>query len=115
MDHPIPNDLSREVASLVAGSLSPIMEIVKELQATMKEVIRKVDEDHQLLLNIQSDLRGRDDRDWLITTVRMQSERVTNLEIKLNVANRTTAKSVANKWSENAAEVFYALHEKLVE
>lgn len=39
----------------------------------------------------------------------------TNLEIKLNVANRTTAKAVANKWSENAAEVFYSLHEKLVE
>ena len=39
----------------------------------------------------------------------------TTLEIKLNVANRITAKAVASKWSENAAEVFYSLHEKLVE
>ena len=39
----------------------------------------------------------------------------TNLDIKLNVANRTTAKSVANKWSENAADVYYSLHEKLNE
>lgn len=39
----------------------------------------------------------------------------TALEIKLNVANRHTAKLVYNKWEDKAAQVFYTLHELLID
>lgn len=39
----------------------------------------------------------------------------TMLEIKLNVSNRHIAKLVYNKWEEKAAQVFYSLHEQLVD
>lgn len=39
----------------------------------------------------------------------------TTLEIKLNVANRHTAKLVYNKWEEKAAQVFYSIHEQLID
>ncbi len=37
------------------------------------------------------------------------------LELKLNVANRQTAKWVFDKWDEKAAQVYSALHELLIE
>ncbi len=37
------------------------------------------------------------------------------MEMKLNVANRKTAKSVAGKWEKNAAEVYSSVFEKLVD
>ena len=39
----------------------------------------------------------------------------TTLEIKLNVSNRQTAKAVYNKWEDKAAQVFYSLHEQLID
>lgn len=39
----------------------------------------------------------------------------TTLEIKLNVANRHTAKSVYEKWKDKAATVYSALHEALID
>ena len=37
------------------------------------------------------------------------------LEIKINVSNRHTAKLVYNKWEEKAAQIYYSLHEQLIE
>jgi hypothetical protein len=37
------------------------------------------------------------------------------LDIKINVSNRHTAKLVYNKWEENAAKVYYSLHEQLID
>ena len=39
----------------------------------------------------------------------------TALEIKLNVSNRHTAKTVLSKWDEKAAQVYYALYEMLID
>lgn len=39
----------------------------------------------------------------------------TTLEIKLNVANRNTAKSVYSKWEEKAAQIYGHLHEELID
>ena len=39
----------------------------------------------------------------------------TMLEIKLNVSNRYIAKLVYNKWEEKAAQIFYSLHEQLID
>lgn len=39
----------------------------------------------------------------------------TTLEIKMNVANRTAAKNVYKNWEDKAAQVFYTLHELLVD
>ncbi len=39
----------------------------------------------------------------------------TTLEIKLNVANRNTAKSVYEKWSKKASQVYRFLHEELID
>lgn len=39
----------------------------------------------------------------------------TTLEIKLNVANRHTAKSVYEKWKDKAAQVYYTLHDVLID
>ena len=39
----------------------------------------------------------------------------TMLEIKLNVSNRHVAKLVYNKWEEKAAQIFYSLHEQLID
>jgi hypothetical protein len=39
----------------------------------------------------------------------------TALEIKLNVANRNTAKMVYNKWENKAAQIYGFLHEELID
>lgn len=39
----------------------------------------------------------------------------TTLELKLNVTNRETAKAVYNKWEEKAAQIYYFLHEELID
>lgn len=39
----------------------------------------------------------------------------TTLEIKLNVANRSTAKAVDSKWAEKAAQIYGYLHEELID
>lgn len=39
----------------------------------------------------------------------------TVLEIKLNVSSRHTAKLVYNKWEEKAAQIYYLLHEQLID
>ena len=39
----------------------------------------------------------------------------TALEIKLNVANRNTAKMVYNKWEHKAAQIYGFLHEELID
>lgn len=39
----------------------------------------------------------------------------TTLDLKINVANKEIAKSVANKWNENAAKVYTLLYEQLVD
>jgi len=39
----------------------------------------------------------------------------TALELKLNVASRHTAKLIHNKWNEKAAQVYYLLHEQLID
>ncbi|MCL2797752.1 MAG: DUF4364 family protein [Firmicutes bacterium] len=39
----------------------------------------------------------------------------TALELKLNVSSRHTAKLVYNKWEEKAAQVYYLLHEQLID
>ena len=39
----------------------------------------------------------------------------TTLEIKLNVANRNTAKMVYNKWEDKAAQIYGYLHEELID
>jgi len=39
----------------------------------------------------------------------------TALEVKFNVATRHTAKQVYNKWDEKAAQVYYLLHEQLID
>ena len=39
----------------------------------------------------------------------------TTLEIKLNVANRNTAKQVYEKWENKAAQVYGKLHEELID
>lgn len=39
----------------------------------------------------------------------------TSLDIKLNVANRLTAKSITKKWESTAGEVLYAILDKLVD
>lgn len=37
------------------------------------------------------------------------------LEVKINVSNRQNAKLVYNKWEEKAAQIYYSLHEQLIE
>ena len=37
------------------------------------------------------------------------------LEIKLNVSGRCTAKSVARKWDEKASQIYFLLHEQLID
>lgn len=39
----------------------------------------------------------------------------TTLEIKLNVANRNTAKAVCSKWEAKAAQIYGHLHEELID
>jgi hypothetical protein len=39
----------------------------------------------------------------------------TTLEIKLNVANRNTAKMVHDKWEEKAPQIYGMLHEELID
>lgn len=39
----------------------------------------------------------------------------TMLEIKINVSNRHTAKTVYNKWEDKAAQIYYLLHEQLID
>ncbi len=39
----------------------------------------------------------------------------TTLDIKFNVANKETAKSVANKWGDRAAQIYTLLYEQLVD
>ncbi len=39
----------------------------------------------------------------------------TTLELKLNVTNRDAAKQVFNKWEEKAAQIYYFLHEELID
>ena len=39
----------------------------------------------------------------------------TTLELKLNVTNRDRAKQVYNKWEEKAAQIYYFLHEELID
>ena len=39
----------------------------------------------------------------------------TTLEIKLNVANRNTAKSVYDKWEKKAVQIYSVLHEELID
>lgn len=39
----------------------------------------------------------------------------TTLEIRLNVANRNTAKIVYNKWEDKAAQIYGYLHEELID
>jgi predicted transcriptional regulator len=39
----------------------------------------------------------------------------TTLEIKLIVSNRNTAKAVYNKWEDRAAQIYYTLHEELID
>lgn len=39
----------------------------------------------------------------------------TTLEIKMNVANRNTAKAVYNRWEQKAAQIYYTLHEELID
>lgn len=39
----------------------------------------------------------------------------TALELKFNVASKHTAKLVYNKWNEKAAQVYYLLHEQLID
>ena len=39
----------------------------------------------------------------------------TMMELKLNVSNRHTAKLVYNKWEDKAAQIYYLLHEQLID
>ena len=39
----------------------------------------------------------------------------TVLELKLNVASRQTAKAICGKWEEKAAQIYFLLHEQLID
>ena len=39
----------------------------------------------------------------------------TTLELKLNVANRNTARMVHDKWEKKAAQIYGFLHEELID
>ncbi len=39
----------------------------------------------------------------------------TLLELKIIVSNRQTAKAVYNRWEEKAGQIYYLLHEQLID
>lgn len=81
------------------------------------EIVKYIKDNRIIFKRSQEYFRGyykNDDGTYTVHLKIMDPTRTT-MELKLNVSNRTVAKSVYNKWEDSAADVYSLIFEKLID